>query len=411
MNTKRIRLHIGLTLMFLGTVCVTGSAWTRTVGKDKTSCPDAQYDTITAAVNAAAPGDVIEICPALYPEQLIIAKPLTLRGVSVDVNGDDVKRVLIQPPSLVVDGLGFETVITVMNTHGVTIENLAVDASKNSVSGCTPGLATIHYYNASGTVKDNAIFGAQLTKPGCPGNLPFGNGFGVLVDSNLPGPFHVSVKENSIHDFTANGVLVEDKGVTAQIEGNGISGVGPSGGVFQFGVFIANGAVGLIKHNLITEGACGGLAFLDCLKVRSEGVTLRAVGDGTVVDHNIITRAQSGIFINGANDARITNNLIGNIDVLDGIDIQGTASGFFTNSRIDGNTIFNVAPIDNQSCGVSEFSGTGVSGNTITHTTVNDAYCGVAFVTADRVESGDYHNTLFTEVNADTFTFPPAVEP
>ena len=132
---------------------------------------------------------------------------------------------------------------------------------------------------------------------------------------------------------------------------------------------------------------------MDCLKVRSEGVTLRAVGDGTVVDHNTITRAQSGIFINGANDARITNNLIGNIDVLDGIDIQGTASGFFT-CLIDDNTIFNIGPTPfsspfNFSCGVSEFSGTGVSGNTISHTTVNDPNCGVAFVTADRVESGE----------------------
>lgn len=69
---------IALAVLFLGTLC---SAWTLRVGKPNTACPNAQYTTIAAAVDAAAPGDVIEICPALYPEQLIISKPLTLRGV------------------------------------------------------------------------------------------------------------------------------------------------------------------------------------------------------------------------------------------------------------------------------------------------------------------------------------------
>src|ERR1700693_284172 len=127
----------------------------------------------------------------------------------------------------------------------------------------------------------------------------------------------------------------------------------------------------------------------------------------------IITNAQSGIFINGANGARITDNLISDIDVLDGIDIQGTAAGFFTNSRIDGNSIFNgvVLSVANQSCGIFESPGTGVSGNTISHITVNDAYCGVAHVAADHVESGNYHNTLYRELNGALPTFPPPVEP
>jgi hypothetical protein len=237
-----------------------------------------------------------------------------------------------------------------------------------------------------------------------------GNGFGVLVDSDKPGPFYVSVEDNSIHDFTKDGVQAINAGVTAEVEGNRIVGVGPSI-PFQFGVFIANGAVGVINGNIITEGPCGPLSFAGCLNARSEGVTLKSAGDGTVISHNVITHAQSGIFINGGNDARISDNFISDIDALDGIDIQGTASGFFTNSRIDNNTIFNVTPLaPNESCGVFEISGTGVSGNTISNTTVNDAYCGVGFVTADHVEAGHYHNTLFTDLN-DDFPSPPPTEP
>ena len=327
-----------------------------------------------------------------------------------NVAGNEVNRVLLQPSLQDIQDLPVEAVITVMNTWGVSIENLAIDASRNSVQGCTPQLADIHFHNASGRVDDDALFGAQLANPqNCVAIFP-GNGFGVLVDSDKPGPFYVAVENNSIHDFTKDGVQAINAGVTARVEGNRIAGVGPSI-AFQFGVFIANGAVGLINGNIITEGPCGSLSSANCLNARSEGVTLKSFGDGTVVSHNVITHAQSGIFINGGNDARISDNFISDIDSLDGIDIQGTASGFFTNSRINNNTIFNVTPLTNEGCGVFEYSGTGIAGNTISHTTVNDAYCGVGFVTADHAEPGDYHNTLFTDVNTDTFSYPPPTEP
>lgn len=111
------------------------------------------------------------------------------------------------------------------------------------------------------------------------------------MDSNTGGRYHVSVEHNSVHNFTKDGVQANNPGVTVAIEGNRISGVGPSI-PFQFGVFVANGAVGIIKRNIITEGLCGSLSPSDCVNARSEAVTLEAVGDGTVVDNNIITDAQ-----------------------------------------------------------------------------------------------------------------------
>lgn len=405
-------LCIELALVF----AASSSAATLMVGKSTAGCPTAQYANITAAVNAAAPGDQIDICPALYPEQLVITKPLTLRGVNVQ----GIDRVLLQPSSLkAVGSLPFQAVVTVMNTRGVVIQNLAIDAGNNTVSGCNIALAGIHFYNASGTVDNNAVFGAQLANPQSCTSLLFGNGFGVQVDASQSEPQNVSIKNNSIHDFTSKGILVVGSGITAEIAGNSVSGKGPSVGVLQFGIFIANGAVGLVRSNVITEGNCGTLSNSDCFNVRSEGVTLRAVGDGTVIDRNIISNAQSGIFINGANRAQVSGNLITNIDALSGIDIQGSASGFFTNSLIDGNTISNVGPINQncsvneECCAINEYFGTGVSGNTIRNTIVNDAYCGVAHVAADHVESLTTYNTLYRELNSDLYpdSFPPATEP
>jgi hypothetical protein len=402
---RNLLTHIGLSLLFSGTVCVAVFASTLTVGKPNTSCPNAQYTSITAAVNAAAAGDVIAICPATYPEQLIITMPLTLQGVSTDVNGNDVNRVLLQPVLQNVNGLTVQAVITVMNTGGVTIENLAIDASNNTATGCNPSLADVHYFNASGVVTNNALFGAKLAHQNC-GEIFPNNGFGVLVDSSRPGPFRVSVEHNSIRDFTQGGVQATNTGVLVDVEGNRVSGVGPPI-PYQFGISLSEGAAGQIKGNFITLGSCRKLSYTACLQVGSVGITLGQIVDGSVVDGNVISDAQSGIEISG-NNFRVTNNLISNIDLFDGIDI-----GLVTNSLIDGNTVFNVTPLSNESCGVYEISGAGIIGNTISNTTVNDAYCGVLYVTGDQVGPGNYYNTLYTTLNGDLLQsgFPPPSEP
>jgi hypothetical protein len=405
--------HLGLAVLFLGTFCAMSSAATLIVGKPGAPCPNVHFSTISAAVSAAGPGDVIAICPALYPEQVTINKPLKLKGLSID----GVNRVLIQPATLS-EVNGYESVVSVVNTTNVSIENLAIDAGNNLVTGCSPLLSTVHFFNSSGSISRSALSGAQLQNSASCSELSPGNGFGVLVDSDgtVSGPFNVAVNQNNIHNYGKDGIFalgpaygVSPVPVNVEAAGNSIAGIGPASGTLQFGVFLI-GATGWITGNMINEGTCGALDFNDCANLRSEGVVLRAAGEGTVVDGNYITNAQSGIFINGGTRFRITNNVIRNIDALDGIDIQGTASGYFTDSLIAGNTVFNVLPLSNEGCGVFEFSGTGVSGSTFINNTVNDAYCGVGYVTGDHVLSGTYFNTLYTNLN-DDLPSPNPVEP
>jgi hypothetical protein len=196
--------------------------------------------------------------------------------------------------------------------------------------------------------------------------------------------------------------------------GNAIASIGPSSGALQFGVYILNGAVADVHHNRISEGLCGSLPTLTCAAQRSEGVTLRVPGDGTVVRENIISEAQAGIFVNGANDLKILDNEISNIYGYDGITIQGTAAGFFTNSIVRGNRIYGMEGITDPNtgaCGIFEFPNTGVfSGNEFSDNTVNDAFCGASLNPPDSVRSGEYFNVLYQVLNS-TNPSPLPVEP
>jgi hypothetical protein len=307
-------------------------------------------------------------------------------------------------------------VITVLNTSNVNIQNLAIDASNNSVSGCTVTLAGIHFRNASGTVDSVSISGARLSNPRSCATLFPGNGFGIQIDqdSGSTASQRVSVFNSSIQDFTRNGILAAGSGETVDLESNVIAGIGPASGTFQFGVFLANGATGVIAGNTITQGTCGALSIDDCFGVRSEGVVLRSAGDGVVIAGNTISNVQSGVFVNGAKNVRVTGNAINNVDALSAIHIQGSISGAYL-----GNRIVHVGPItadssiNEEGCGINSVSGAGNSANTIRGNLVNDAYCGVAYVTGDRVQDNIYLNTLYETLNGDNYpdAFPPAVEP
>ena len=407
-TTRTHATCFGVALLFLTLLGTAAQAAVLTVGQAGTPCVSSKYSTIGAAVAAASPGDTIAICPALYPEQLIITKPLKLVGITNTVSSTStgaygINRVLIQPALVDLQNLSYVSVITVKNTSRGDAREPGGRCEQQHRQRVQPYPVCRSLFNSSGKVDASAISGAELHDVTTCSGL-FGNGFGVLVDSDgtLPGPFKVTIADNSIHDYEQDGIYVLGPGagispavVNVDITANSISGIGPGSGTLQFGVFL-NGAAGSIRDNHISEGTCGMLAVTDCVNLRSEGVTLRSVQAGTEVDGNVITNAQSGIFINGVVQASITNNVISNIDGYDGIDVEG-----LTNSQIQGNRIFNALPITNESCGVYEFSGTGDSGNTITGNAVNDAYCGVGYVTADAVESGIYLNTLYTTFNTD----------
>jgi parallel beta-helix repeat protein len=390
--------------------CPSMRANTLIVGQAGTPCPSAAYNTITAAINAALPGDTIQICPALYNEQLLITKPLTLEGISQQGVG----RVLVQPAAFTdtvlpapVGDLGLMAAISVVNASGVSIVNLAIDASKNTVAGCTPGLAGIHFYNASGSVEGDAIFGTGLSSQVSCTTLFPGNGAGVQSDQSDTNSHQIIVLNTSIHDFGRNGVLVNGAGETAYISSNSIQGIGPSTGVNQFGIFLANGATGEVTANTITQGNCGSIASTACVNQRSEGVVLRATGNDVLIQGNVISNVQYGIFVNGATTPIVTGNIIDNVD-FNGVQIQASVTGAYSANRIS-----HILP--GGPCGLADIAASGSSQNQFNYNWVNDADCGIGYLAGDTVGTGNlFFNTLYQTLELDDYTttpLPPPTEP
>ena len=91
------------------------------------SCQQAKntYGTISAAISAISPGDVIDVCPGTYPEQLVINKPLTLQGIGLVSLTFPVSGLAIAP-----DGSGAFTQILIENTGGpVTLNYLSIEGA------------------------------------------------------------------------------------------------------------------------------------------------------------------------------------------------------------------------------------------------------------------------------------------
>lgn len=162
----------GLVLLFAW--CHASHAATLTVARDKSICPNVKYSTIGAALTAAAAGDEIHVCPGLYPEQLIITRPVTLHGTSA--NG--INRVLVQPSAMTnLGSLPFQAVINVVNNENVTIDGRAIDASHNSVPAVcnvtedvsAPSRRTF-FFEASGTPDHDPRFRSVFTTRHLPQN-------------------------------------------------------------------------------------------------------------------------------------------------------------------------------------------------------------------------------------------------
>jgi len=169
-------------------------ATTIIVGQNAAVCPGAQFAKIQDAVNAASPGDTIQICPGVYDEQVSISKAL-------QVNGNN--GATLRPSGAAANTAGLASgqsiaaILLIENTADVTIRNVTVDGTDADINACSPDLIGVFFRNASGQLSHVAVRNAKLSSnfSGCQ------SGSAILVQSGGGHESVVGIADSSIHAY------------------------------------------------------------------------------------------------------------------------------------------------------------------------------------------------------------------
>jgi Right handed beta helix region len=317
MRSKVLSPVLALALLTLGgsvTPPVGHAAMVIIVGQNGRLCPGAQFAKIQDAVNAASAGDSIQICPGTYIEQVSITKPLQLNGN----NG-----AIIRPANVAANSTGLASgqpiaaIVLVQDTTGVTIRNVIIDGNDNGISECAPDLIGVFYRNASGELSHVAVRDVKLnsTLNGCQ------SGSAILVQSANGVNSVVAIEESSIHDYQKNGITANEVGTQVTIEGNVVTGLGPTTGATQNGVQIGFGAMGSIQHNTVANHIWSPCVSLESCDFKSDDI-LVFQSNGVSVDHNAMGVSQTGIAIVG-DQGQVFDNDVFDSQIFDGLELIG----------------------------------------------------------------------------------------
>jgi parallel beta-helix repeat protein len=324
-----------------------------TVDDDKVECPKAGFTHIQDAVDAASAGDEIHICKGTYAEQVTIRKTL-------DIDADN--GAILMPSAMhanttsLFDAAPIAAALLVADATGVSISGLTVDGANNGISACAPDLIGVSFQNASGAIDHIAVRNFKLVASldGCQ------SGTGIFVQSGNGGVSKVEINNSTVHDFQKNGITADEKGTTAVIRRNVVTGVGPTSGAAQNGIQIGFSAVGSILDNLVTNNVWAPCtAAATCATVATNILVTQS--DGVEVSGNTAGISQVNIFVHG-NNASVDRNETFATSVFDGIRIQGDQS------RVARNQVFNGAE-----------AGIFLEGNNnaVTDNTINEATIGI----------------------------------
>jgi len=378
----------GLTLLLI--VVLTGPAFSATVAVGSCSTY-VNFATIQQALDASPAGSVIKICPGTYKEQPDIHKPVNLQGIAYA--GTD--RVIIAPPAggVVTNSADVDSAapiaaqVWVHDTTGVTLSNITVDGTGNSIADCT-NLVGILFENASGVVNHVAVRNEKLGSglEGCQ------SGQGIFVQTATGNTSTVTVENSSVHAYQKNGIVSHDAGTTLTALTNYVqgSGVVPSGNAAQNGIEIAFGAKGKITGNTVVDNIYGDTTIADSADILLFDAAENA---GIFVTTNTVGNSQLPIALVSAtagldDGVTVTGNKIFGTSTADAIDVCSNGNTIKTNM------IYNSAASGihfDESCG-----STGNNNIATSNTIVESACAGILedVTTSGNTDSPNIYDTV-----------------
>ena len=328
------------------------------VDDDRAQCPAARYRSIQAAVDAAAPGETIEVCAGIYRESVRIDKTLGIVGPRRGIDGRT--RTLASPgeatliadrpfiidaDAVVLDGLTLRVVtdetgegwgiLTRDTFSGTTVRNCVLDAA--GVTAFFPGssgvLRTVakhnHFYNRLGVAASSDEPYAPARNLLITENLFTSSSVGLFSDEDVD----VVVSHNRFEG--GRGISLRNA-LRSKVYGNTLVGV-----IGDAAIEIESSQTAWVSDNVLRGGAGDAVrvnAGSSLVKVqRTEiddflrGVVLEDATTTQVLANRITGIAEVGLFVDAASTGnRLADNVVTGSGLLDCQD-EGTGNKWVRN--------------------------------------------------------------------------------
>ena len=350
------------------------------VGKCRGGVPS--YATIQAAVNAAAAGASVYVCPGTYPEQVVINKNLSVTGVP---SGNASAAVIVSPSGGLVQNATDPSpasanppIAAQLSVQGpnvtVNLTNLTVDGSNNRLSSCgAPTLVGVYYLHASGTLQGLNLRNQVLDSA----DMACSSGLGSYLEGISANA--ITFKNSTVSNYQKNGITANGDGSgtgpVVNFTGNTVVGQGPTAGIAQNGIQIGYGASGKATLNLVLDSVSSGT---NSSSVAATGILLNASNGVTVFNDKIsntdfAVAAVSDALYGTADSNNINTNII-TASKIAAVELCGN------NNLVQWNDLYSSGQASvkvDSSCTEGPGGGSSGNGNTVNNNNFNGDCAGI----------------------------------
>ena len=367
MDYYKDKLEILLKCLLILILLVTSAdAATLTVGPGET------YTTIQSAINAASPGDTIEVQSGTYNEHVVVNKQLTLRGNNtggglpvVDAGGSG-NTITISADDCILEGF------VAIGSGAYPGSGIKATSSGNTITGNTAtgnsGIGIYLYSSSSNTITGNTAsgntnYGIYLASSSngntLSGNTATGNGYGIYLgnsDSN-------TLSGNTATSNTFCGIYLLGSNDNT-ITGNTATG-NTNYGIFLYSsssnTISGNTATGNTNYGIYLDSSSGNTISGNTATGNVYGIYLDSSSNGNTLSGNTATSNTYGIFLGSSSNG---NTLSGNTatgNPFAGICLYSSSSNTITGNTATGNTNYGIYLDSSRS---NTISGNTANGNT-----------------------------------------------